>query len=113
MKTSRWRAVKMLVGAVPAMAAPRAFGQTAVLPPTTPPPEHIPPPVGFGVAPGPCQPMLESHSALQGSRLVPREPHWTEPVLNWFRILDREGSVNHWPGSDAGRSAKRHPSRLA
>src|SRR5262245_67398 len=84
MKISRRRAVKLLAGALPAVAMSRALGQVpdpaaaaaqaagatpgaATAAPTTrplpPAPIHIAAPAGFGVAPGPSQPNLESLSA--------------------------------------------------
>jgi alpha-L-fucosidase len=88
-KMTRRTALQLLAGTGAAALLPRAFGQTPsrapVVPapaPTLPPaPTPILPPPGFGVAPGPFKPTLESLSAFK--------------VPEWYRDA-KFGIWAHW-----------------
>ena len=59
MNMTRRKMLKLVAASAPAACFPRAFGQVAA--PVAPPaPNAIPAPAGFGVAPGPFQPTMES-----------------------------------------------------
>jgi alpha-L-fucosidase len=89
MKISRRTALQLFAGAGASICLPNAFGQTPPAPadapvpaPSIPPaPTPIVPPAGFGVAPGPFQPTLESLSAYQ--------------VPDWYRDA-KFGIWAHW-----------------
>ena len=68
MNMTRRKMLKLVAASAPAACFPRAFGQVAapstnappVAPVAPPAPNAIPAPAGFGVAPGPFQPTMES-----------------------------------------------------
>ena len=68
MNMTRRKMLKLVAASAPAACFPRAFGQVAAPSPNAPPvapvappaPNAIPAPAGFGVAPGPFQPTMES-----------------------------------------------------
>ena len=68
MNMTRRKMLKLVAASAPAAGFPRAFGQVAapstnappVAPVAPPAPNAIPAPAGFGVAPGPFQPTMES-----------------------------------------------------
>ena len=90
MNMTRRKMLKLVAASAPAACFPRAFGQVAapstnappVAPVAPPAPNAIPAPAGFGVAPGPFQPTMES---LAGGYQAP----------DWF--LDAKfGIWAHW-----------------
>ena len=89
MKMSRRTAVKLLAGSATSLCLPKAFSQTTpgpvadapAAPPIPPAPTPITAPAGFGVAPGPFQPTLESLSNYQ--------------VPDWYRDA-KFGIWAHW-----------------
>ena len=83
MKMTRRTAVQLLAGSSASLCLPESFGQDAPTnaAPLPPAPEPIVAPPGFGVAPGPFQPNLESLSAFQ--------------VPEWYRDA-KFGIWAHW-----------------
>jgi alpha-L-fucosidase len=85
MKMTRRTAVQLLAGSSASLYLPDSFGQDAPAAtnaaPLPPAPEPIVAPTGFGVAPGPFQPNLESLSAFQ--------------VPEWYRDA-KFGIWAHW-----------------